>query len=205
MFQYFNLKTVTSRFNHFKFTFFKLISNFKFQISNSRGAGFTISELIISIALLSFGVVLIYGSFYTIANVTYDHSSRFVASYLAKEGLEVIKNIRDTNSLNGLPWSTGLVQGPCDSSVASNASCQVDYQTQTYDQIKPYADTYLGLNDDGFYSYDSGATPTIFKRQITIAPVPGTTDTFKVTATITWTYRQTPFTFAAAEYLYNWH
>src|SRR3989338_8133624 len=71
---------------------FQLISkSFKLKKNIACGeAGFTIAEIIIAISLLSFGIVLVYGSIFMIRNATYNTSLRFTASHLGREGLEIM-------------------------------------------------------------------------------------------------------------------
>ena len=174
----------------------------KCQMSNvkCRQNGFTIIELIIAIAVLSFGVVMVYGSFYDVSTATYSIGSRFTATYLDQEGLEIIRNIRDNNFINGETWSAGLTGSPCED------GCQLDYKLSGYADLDPYDDNaFLGLNSDGFYSYDIGSTPTIFRRKITITTVPGNDDVLNIEVLTTWTYKGDVLSFKIDEALYNWH
>lgn len=178
---------------------FNQLNNFaKGKINAKRySTGFTLIELIIAIAVLSFGVVMVYGSFYDISTATYSISSRFTATYLAQEGLEIIRNIRDTNFINSQTWSAGLTGSPC------NTGCQLDYKLQNASQLAAYNDNvFLGLNSDGFYSYDTGSTPTIFKRKITITPI--SSDILNVEVLTTWNYKGQVLSFKIEESLYNW-
>ncbi len=185
-------------FNNFKF---KNNSKTKFRLHSESGAGFTIVEIIIAISILSFGIVSVYSVFSGIVILTYNISLRFTAAYLAQEGVEIVRNIRDNNFINmvsnpNLKWSAGLIGSPC------NTGCQADYKTQTLNQ---YNNTFLGLNNGGFYSYDTGATPTMFKRKIIISPVLGTGNALNVAVVVIWKYAGQTFTFKAEEYLYNWY
>ena len=171
------------------------------HVKHESGAGFTMIELIITIAILSFGIVSVYTAFSSINTVTSTASLRFTAAYLTQEGLEIIRNLRDNNFINKAKWSSGLT--------GCALGCQGDYKTGTPSQtpankLKPYNDTnFLKVNSDGFYSYGKGIT-TQFKRKITITQ-PSGTDTLKVTVQVFWNYNGQPFSFQASEYLYNWH
>lgn len=165
--------------------------------------GFTIAEVLISITVLSFGIILIYSAFTSIVNTTYTISARSGAIYLAQEGIEIIRNIRDNNFLKradnpNFSWSAGLMNGPC------ATGCMADYKTNHYSQLLGNTDTFLSLNSDGFYSYDYGGLPTIFKRKILINPLEGTSDALKVQSMVTWDYNNQSYSFEASEYLYNW-
>ena len=158
---------------------------------------FTIIELIIAIAVLSFGVVLVYGAFFSIINSTFSLSSRYTAIYLGQEGLEIVKNITANNVLNSFSWDAGLSGNPC------QVGCMVDYKTQTNNQIVSYNNDFLGLDSDNFYSIN-GSVPTIFQRKITINPVNGNSDILNVSVEVFWIYSGKSFTYKVTEYLYNW-
>ncbi len=156
-----------------------MISNFKFQISNSRG--FTMIELIVTLAVLSFGVIGLYTAFTPLLYLTYNISSRFTAAYLAQEGMEIVHNIRDNNFIKSagnpsIPWSQGY-----------NDS------------------TYLAINADGLYSYDLGGSPTKFKRDIIIEQDQPNSDILKVSVIVSWNYNSQTYHFTASGYLYNWY
>lgn len=169
--------------------------------SFKKNDGFTMIELIIAIAILSFGIIGIYSAFSPIIALTYTISLRFNAAYLAQEGLEIIRNIRDNNFINNDPFSAGLL--------SCSLGCQADYKTgtsvQTIDnQLQTYnANNFLKINSDGFYSYDVG-TDTRFKRKITIIQPLGV-DNLKVDVQIFWDYNGQQFNYQTEGYLYNWH
>lgn len=169
--------------------------------SSNRRNGFTIIELIITISILSFGVIGMYNAFSFTSVLTSNISARFTAAYLAQEAFEVVRNIRDDNFNNPpTPWSQGLL--------GCETGCQLDYKTGTdaegpENQMKVYdPNDFLRLAPDGFYSYESG-TSTNFKRKVTINQEPGI-DTLKVTVLVTWEHASKPYSFQADGYLYNW-
>ncbi len=175
------------------------------KILNS-SKGFTLIEIIIAVSILLFGVVLVYSAFSSMTALTYGVSSRFTAVYLASEGLEIVRNLRDNNFIamasdpsNGaITWSMGLVGSPCDN------GCIASYKTVNAGQLALYDGEFLGLNTQGFYGHDANSTPTIFKRKITINPVQGTDDILKVNVVVLWSYNNQDFNFQVDEYLYNW-
>jgi type II secretory pathway pseudopilin PulG len=78
--------------------------------------GFTIIELIISIFILSLAVVGIFSAFSMMVILTADAADKLTATYLAQEGMEIVRNVRDTNWLN---------MDLCDSgkTIPANVSC----------------------------------------------------------------------------------
>lgn len=156
--------------------------------------GFTIIELVLSIFILSIAVVGIFNAFSIMTTLTSDSADRLTATYLAQEGMEIVRNIRDTNWLNmdfcyanpfspscrtAPTWTYGLTTiGAC----SANTGCEADYTSMT--GMLPSFGDYLCINSaNGFYYYNSPCVApyiTKFKRKITITPVTdvdGVTDT----------------------------
>ncbi len=140
---------------------------------------FTIIELVITIFILSVAVIGVYNAFSTMVVLTANASNRLTAAYLAQEGMELVRNIRDTNWTNDYDWRCGLagVTGTCDvGNKDCTAGCEADYKTIATSPLTPYgvgvdAGRYLNIDTDGFYSYSTGTTITKLKRKITITPL----------------------------------
>lgn len=168
--------------------------------------GFSMVELIITVFILSFGIVSVYGAFTNIIIAGHNISSRLIAVYLAKEGMEIARNIRDGNFVNNEIWDKDIKD--CEK------GCQADYKTGTsketsLNKLKRYDDNkFLSLNTDGFYSYDSGVVSK-FKRKITITkPLKKESyknDVLKIAVEVFWDYSGKKFSFATEGYLYNWY
>lgn len=144
--------------------------------------GFTIIELLISIFILSVAVIGIFSAFSMVAILTSDMADRLTATHLAQEGLEIIRNIRDTNWL-------GMDSAECQSENQTEPSpcpvswlesiedycptgCEADYTSGTAYQVFPISPwpnngSDLLLSSDGFYNYSSGSL-TKFKRKILV-------------------------------------
>ena len=168
--------------------------------------GFTLIEVLAAIFLITVGVMaalIVINQTTVFTQVT---SSRLVASYLAQEGIEIVKNIRDTNFLKihkgvgGVNWDDNILccgTPPC--------QCEADYD----DSALVSADRYLKL-DGGFYNYDS-VTDTVFKRKIIIFdlidlddPPDGIPDQMKVQVLVSWQERGREHKVTAQENLYLW-
>ena len=167
--------------------------------------GFTLIELIITLAILSFGIIGVYSAFAPIVALNYTISSRMSAVYLAQEGFEIARNVRDSNVLKihqgqRIAWDDGLSR--------CALGCQADYKTQTRQQtfenaLKLYNESdHLRIDANGFYSYDQGMA-TIFTRKITITPAIGS-DALKVVVEVFWNYNGKPFSFSTEGILYNY-
>jgi type II secretory pathway pseudopilin PulG len=159
---------------------------------------FTIIELIISIFILSVAVVGIFSAFSTMVILTSDAADKLTATYLAQEGLEIVRNVRDTNWLktdtcsadptctDTYSWVDGL--GVNDQSCLNG--CKADFTTGTAingaHSMTPWTSSpadYLKINANGFYGYsscdpsdprystNSNFCQTKFKRKIIITPL----------------------------------
>lgn len=162
--------------------------------------GFTIIELVITIFILSFAVVGIFAAFSVMATLTYDATDRLTAAYLGQEGIEIVRNIRDTNwlgmdALSGGSWTDGLTSSAVNNNINCDTSspCQADYLST---QMAYMGDVYLRINSDGFYNYTDG-TATKFKRDITITPLTDFGEKadhiIKVTVKVSWDQKKTIF------------
>lgn len=163
------------------------------KIFQSNKRGFTLLEALTATFVLSLGVVGVFIVINQTAAFAQVTSSRFVAIYLAQEGVEIVKNIRDTNLLKihkgeeGVNWDSGLT--------GCATGCEADYN----DSDLASNDRYLKI-DGGFYSYDSGNT-TPFKREITITP---DSDILKISVEVSWQERGRTHRVLAQENLYKW-
>lgn len=131
-------------------------------------------ELILSIFILSIAIVGIFSAFTMVSVLTSNTSDRLMATYLTQEGMEIVRNMRDTNWLNmdtclgascSYTWTDGFF--PC----MNSAGCNIDYTTG----IKSAATAsvsgdYLNINTDGLYTKSSG-TKTKFQRKVIITPI----------------------------------
>lgn len=83
-----------------------------FSRMKKSGAGFTILEVMIAIFVLTIAV----GASYSLIQKTFIAisltQSKLIASYFAQEGVENVRNARDTNWLNSAPnWTDGITGG----------------------------------------------------------------------------------------------
>ena len=170
-----------------------------FNVKMKRGLkrSFTLIEALIAIFLVNVGVV---GAFTLVSQIiafTQITSSRLIALYLGQEGIEIVRNIRDSNFLKihrgiaGINWDTGLT--------GCTAGCEADYN----DPSLVSASRYLKING-GFFNYDSGQY-TVFKRRIIV-----TSDTdrgtaiLRVSVEVSWQERGKTHQVAVQENLYKW-
>jgi len=151
---------------------------------------FTLIEATVAIFLLTVGIV---GAFSLIQRTTAFSSissSQLVATYLAQEGIEVIRNIRDTNYLQGNNWYDGI---------GFFSSYKLDYQSSFF------PDTTCGgdyLKYDGNFYVCSPDDDAKFQREITITnPEP---DKMVVSVTVSFYERGREHQVTAQTEFYHW-
>ena len=156
-----------------------------------KNKGFTILELIVAIFVMTVGVLGAYSVVQQIIVYTLVSSSRLTAAYLAQEGIEIVRNIRDTNWFtNPADWNNGLT--------GCATGCEVDYNTS----LSSYTGFFLKYSSTNGYNYSSG-DPTKYKRKIIIDS--STNNILKVSVLVEWTEKGNPYTVTVEEHLYNWY
>lgn len=155
-------------------------------------------EVVSTIFIITIGAVGVFGLVQQTFVFTTVTPSKLTAAYLAQEGIEIARNIRDTNWLKGLAWDTGLtICQPAD-----NKFCEADYNDSVLTPLdNPSPGTILRIRN-GFYNYDGGGADSAFRRKITITPEAG--NTLKVIAEVTWQERARIYKINVQENLYNW-
>lgn len=163
--------------------------------------GFTVIEMVIAIVLLSVAVIGVYNAFSRILIVTAGINDNFIAAYLAQEGVEIARNIRDNNWIAGADWN--------DKFSVCNPDCIAEYDSTIF---QGWTGQNLYLTSDGFYTYtQTGNTETKFKRKISITPVEKddgeTTEVYalKVAVTVYWDEKGVQDSLTAEDHLYNWY
>lgn len=154
---------------------------FKNQIKN----GFTLLETMIAITVLMTGILSIVTMLIFNIKQTTNFKNRIIAYNLAQEGIEIVKNIRDTNWLNSLAWNFGLGDG----------DYQADYNDSALSAYDP--NTKLKLDATNGYQYDGSGVDTVFQRRIDIE---NDIDKLKIESEVI--YRDQ--TIQLESWLYNW-
>ncbi len=170
-----------------------------FRRQSQSGGGFTLIEVIIAIFLIIVGMV---GVLITIQNIFPSIrivSSQLTATYLTQEGIEIVRNIRDTNWLNGQDWNTNI--NTCCGGAWVCDCCQADYDDLSLTPC-PGGGDYLRI-DGGFYNLVSG-TLTPFKREIKIASTTADGGRTEVEVSVSWRVGGKNYQASTTEYLYNW-
>lgn len=152
--------------------------------------GFTLLEVLISLVIVVVGVVGVFALVQQTISFLPISEQRLSASYLVQEGIEIVRNLRDANIVNGEVWNSGLTG--CD------LGCEADYAGTS---LTAWADRYL-LDNNSFYNYSSGSQ-TLYKRKIIIDA--GAVDVLKITVEVSWQEKLRSHSITAREDIYNWY
>lgn len=160
--------------------------------------GFTLIETLFAVLIFSAALVALM----TIASrgISAAGAARqqMVAHYLAQEGLEIARNVRDVNYLTASAWDAGISQcGPS----ATNA-CKVVYSSRS---LTPCGSSCVVLENLNTYA-DTGA-PSLYTRQIYVVPAnpdPALNDEYKVVSVVTWTSKTIKRTVTLQTILKKW-
>jgi len=114
--------------------------------------GYLLIESMIAITIVVVGLLGIFALLSRSLSLNRVVGDRFVATYLAAEGIEIAKNLVDNNVLAGEPWNRGL----------DNGDYEVDYRSQG---LESNQSRFLKTDDNGNYGYGE-SRPTNIKRLI---------------------------------------
>ncbi|MFH1656929.1 MAG: prepilin-type N-terminal cleavage/methylation domain-containing protein [bacterium] len=171
--------------------------------------GFTLLEVIIAVFIISVGVGGMAAIMPSLISGSSINQSRLVAAYLAQEGIEIVRNIRDTNWLEDhygpvpVAWDEGFFPMSFD----CTTGCEIDYLgVSAPPNIGPYTGAKLKIDPiNGYYNYASGQD-TKFDRKITVQRDWGDPNNILIiTVDVFWNDRGKPYNFSVQEKLYKWY
>ncbi|MBI2046287.1 MAG: type II secretion system protein [Parcubacteria group bacterium] len=160
--------------------------------------GFTLIESLVAITILVtaiLGPMTIAANGIALATYARDQATAF---FLAQEGLEYIRNLRDSNALSRVDWLVGI------DACLSN-SCFVDSPDNTISACSGACPIVRYDSATGVYGYDASWSGTNFTRTITVTQVvPG--EEVIVSSTVAWKRGALAArTLTLEETLFNWH
>ncbi len=127
--------------------------------------GFSLIEMLVAVVVVTIGVIGVFSMVSDFSRSSQIVRDNFISAYLAQEGIEIVKNIRDINRLQGNSWNTGLDN--------CHAGCEAEYDDLMLTQwVDPGRFLYIE-NSTGNYKYIASPLPndikTYYRRRITIA------------------------------------
>lgn len=151
-----------------------------FFLINKKNKGFTLVETLVAIAIFAFSITALISITATGVFNTNFVKNKFTASYLALEGAELVRNIRDTAILNDRTWVAIFTDPSILANCYNDNFCYIDPEpfiatpvAQNCPGICPFLNYRRG--DNGKFNYDVADGNTnfrsIFRRSINIRPI----------------------------------
>lgn len=168
-----------------------------------RSRGFTLVETLIAISIFSVSVVSMMSVLGSGISDTNYAKKKIIAGYLAQEGIEYVRNMRDTyilyTTVPGNSWGGFKSKlSPCN----STSGCR-------FDTVFPH-DVFVCNNpndcklyvSNGSYSTNPSGVDSGFTRKIWVTVVG--TDEVKIYSTVSWVQGSGPVSITFSENLFNW-
>jgi len=177
----------------------KLIKMINFK--KNKNKGFTFIELMIVIFIMTVGITAIYTSITRIISSTTYSTLNLTANYLAQEGIEIVKSIRDSNFIE-----TTFIETTTSGSWKKDLSpgnYEADYNDYSLSSLQDNECRFLKVDEEGFFNYKDGSDSP-FKRKITITEDPNNENVLiNVSVTVYWTEKGKTNETTVSENLYN--
>ncbi len=158
---------------------------------NNRGQ--LLVEAIVAISIIIIGTMGVLGFLYRSLSLNRVISDEFTGTYLAAEGIEIAKNILDSNRNRGLEWNSGFASG----------AYEADYQSLS---LEVNQNRNIRFDSSaGLYDYENG-TPISFTRTIVVAtPNPSDANELQVNSIVKWKTRGGGnFEVNLEDHFFNW-
>jgi hypothetical protein len=164
---------------------------FFFRHTRKERRGQFLIEAIVAVGVLVVGLLGIFALLSRSLSLGRTVTDNYAATYLAAEGIEVVKNIIDGNIIQGLPWISAI----------SDGDFEIEYDTVS---LLPFQDRFLGFDPvTSLYSYAGGET-TRFKRVLRIALIGSPVDELQVNSIVSWTSGGGNFSVDLEDHFFNW-
>ena len=173
------------------------------QNKNSRA--FTLVETMVAISIFTLAVTALMAALASgISNTTFA-KQKMTATYLAQEGIEYVRNMRDSDVLGGSTgWSSFVTNltSTYPFCADSSKSCGFSFLNSSFVDCSTSDQCKLKINNAGSYDIgNSGGVDSGFTRKINITNV--TANEKKVTSTVTWG-SSPEHSIGFSENLFNW-
>lgn len=166
-----------------------------------RQFGFSILEVIIAILIISIGMIGVLSLITQNIQVQYIGKNDLIASQLAQEGLELVRNIRDENWLVGAggdTWKSG--NGDANMNIVQDGGYAIDYSGVIVD-VDSIDNAGLKIDAADFYAHGAGQA-TAFYRLITVVD---NAEYLEVESKVRWKERGRTHDYTIKTLLYNWY
>lgn len=180
-----------------KTSFFHLTPN---SLKPKATKGFSLIELMVCVLIISIGLIGVLSLVMQNIQAQSINKNALIASQLAQEGIELVRNVRDSNWL--------ITDNDWDEDIVSDGSYAIDYRGRDYIiNTSESVGEKLYINTNGYYTHDSvGNSSTIFSRLISVnkVEITSTSTYLDIKSTVQWKERGSDHNYVAEVYLYDW-
>lgn len=156
-------------------------------MSRCKQNGFSLIGVIATLFIVAVGLTSVISLTSMSLNSSNTSKMRLIASGLAQEGIEVVRDLRRAN----VEWDAWY-------SSISNGNYRVQYNNTS---LISFSDTPLKINSNGYYQYDSG-DDSAFSRKVTFDKL--SANELKLSVEIKWKLRGQWSYLTAEDRLWNW-
>jgi prepilin-type N-terminal cleavage/methylation domain-containing protein len=170
--------------------------------------GFSLLEVMLALGVITIGLMGV--SSLVLQNIQAQDINKnyLIASMLAQEGIELVRNIRDTNFLLGNDWKSGKVGLPNTNiirgaSIGESRNYVIDYNkdiTNVSGMNDPITELFIN-SVSKVYEHNSAGLPTIYHRLITTYNFG---EYVEVHSNVQWIEQNRTHNYEAVTDLYNW-
>ena len=180
--------------------------------------GFTLIETLVAVAIIALAVAGPLSAVNSGLVASYIARDQMTASYLAQEGAEYLRAVRDDAYLAKYPDSQASEEGwgdfltyinPCLADDNPNKACTVDPSKNTPSEgLVTCVDSdcpVLYLKNNRYTTESTGGKLTLFTRTVQITTLSPTATEVRVTSKVSWETRGQPYSVTVSNHLTPWH
>jgi len=151
-------------------------------------------EALVAISIILVGILGVFTLTSSSISINRTAADRYVAINLAKEGVELVKNLLDRNIIDELPWNTlpGFI---------NDGDYKIDYDDIALSEWSESSVLFFSKDSGGYRYEEVGDEETNFNRKITIDNIDDRH--IKVTSTVYWTSKNVEYDFSVVDYFYD--
>jgi|GEM_PF-907749 len=164
------------------------------KINNSSGQ--VMVEALVALSVIIVGILGVFTLTSNSIGINRIDADRYVAINLAKEGIELVKNLLDRNIIDDVAWNTlpGFAPGGIENYKIDYNDAQLSFWSS--DDV-----LFFGTDGGGYRYPELGDTETSFNRKINIQNIDNAH--IKVTSTVFWKSKTSSYEFSVVEYFYD--
>jgi len=159
---------------------------------------FTLIEIIVVLFIISLALLGIISLIVQSIRAQDYNKKVVIANQLSQEGIELIRQVRDNNWKNSVPFYTNLSD-----TIGLRNTYYMDYNDSLPNLLINSDDSVLQINANGFFVHSNLYDDSIFSRDIQVELVD--TTHLRVISTVYWTSLGISQDYATETLLYDWY